>query len=205
MAHLIQIQDLRKTYVIGDEPVHALDGVSLSIDYGEFVAIMGSSGSGKSTMLNILGCLDAPTSGSYLLDGTEVAERSAAQLAKIETIHTRVEYDDGAVEGDFFYGSMSNSTSVAGIVRLKDTMVSLGDGLSELVLVKDPGSVEGFGELVGSVLSQRFDSEHLIILHTRRARFTFDKPVAWTRDGEAGGEHTCVELCNYHAPVKLIF
>ncbi len=83
MAHLIQIQDLRKTYVIGDEPVHALDGVSLSIDYGEFVAIMGSSGSGKSTMLNILGCLDAPTSGSYLLDGTEVAERSAAQLAKI--------------------------------------------------------------------------------------------------------------------------
>ena len=100
---------------------------------------------------------------------------------------------------------MSNSTSVAGIVRLKETMVSLGDGLSELVLVKDPGSVEGFGDLVGSVLSQRFDSEHLIILHTRRARFTFDKPVAWTRDGEAGGEHTSVELCNYHAPVKLIF
>ena len=72
-----------KIYAIGEEPVHALDGVSLSIDDGEFVAIMGSSGSGKSTMLNILGCLDVPTKGSYLLDGIEVAARSRSELAKI--------------------------------------------------------------------------------------------------------------------------
>mgnify|MGYP003294394607 FL=1 len=83
MSHLIEIRDLRKTYEIGDEPVHALDGVSLSIDPGEFVAIMGASGSGKSTMLNILGCLDVPTSGSYLLDGIEVARRSRTELAHI--------------------------------------------------------------------------------------------------------------------------
>ena len=83
MEHLIEIRDLRKTYAIGDEPVHALDGVSLTIDNGEFVAIMGASGSGKSTMLNILGCLDTPTSGSYLLDGLEVARRSRAELAHI--------------------------------------------------------------------------------------------------------------------------
>ena len=83
MAHLIEIETLRKTYEVGDEPVHALDGVSLSIDNGEFVAIMGASGSGKSTMLNILGCLDTPTSGSYRLDGIEVARRSAADLARI--------------------------------------------------------------------------------------------------------------------------
>lgn len=83
MEHLIEIRDLRKTYTIGDEPVHALDGVSLSIDNGEFVAIMGASGSGKSTMLNILGCLDTPTTGSYLLDGLEVARRSRAELAHI--------------------------------------------------------------------------------------------------------------------------
>ena len=61
----------------------ALDGVSLEIDNGEFVAIMGASGSGKSTMLNILGCLDVPTSGSYLLDGVEVARRSRKELAII--------------------------------------------------------------------------------------------------------------------------
>ena len=83
MEHLIEIRDLRKTYAIGDEPVHALDGVSLTIDSGEFVAIMGASGSGKSTMLNILGCLDTPTSGSYLLDGLEVARRSRTELAHI--------------------------------------------------------------------------------------------------------------------------
>ena len=83
MAHLIEIRDMYKIYAIRDEPVHALDGVSLSVDDGEFVAIMGSSGSGKSTMLNILGCLDVPTKGSYLLDGLEVAKRSPAELARI--------------------------------------------------------------------------------------------------------------------------
>ena len=83
MAHLVEIRDLKKIYAVGDEPVNALDGVSLSIDSGEFVAIMGASGSGKSTMLNILGCLDTPTSGSYLLDGIEVARRSRTELAHI--------------------------------------------------------------------------------------------------------------------------
>lgn len=83
MSHLIEIRDLYKIYAQGDEPVHALDGVSVSVDEGEFVAIMGSSGSGKSTLLNILGCLDTPTKGSYLLDGIEVACRSRRELAEI--------------------------------------------------------------------------------------------------------------------------
>ena len=83
MAHLIEIRDLKKIYAQGEEPVHALDGVSIEIDEGEFVAIMGASGSGKSTMLNILGCLDTPSDGSYLLDGIEVARRSRKELAII--------------------------------------------------------------------------------------------------------------------------
>ncbi len=83
MPHLIEIRDLKKIYALGEEPVAALAGVSLTIDSGEFVAIMGASGSGKSTMLNILGCLDTPTSGDYLLDGVEVARRSPAELARI--------------------------------------------------------------------------------------------------------------------------
>ena len=135
---------------------------------------------------------------AYVLQG-------AAELSKIESYHTVVEYDDGVVEGNLVYGSMSNSTSVAGIVRLKEEMVSLGDGMSELVLVKDPGSLEGFGNIVTSVLSQRFDSENLLILHTKKAVFTFDKPVKWTRDGEAGGQHSRIELYNYAHPVQLIF
>ncbi len=135
---------------------------------------------------------------AYVLQG-------AALLPTIETIHTRVEYDTGVFEGDLLYGSMSNSTSVAGIVKLPEEMVSLGDGMSELVLVKDPGSVAGFGELLDSVLSRRFDCSDLLILHTRKARFLFDKPVSWTRDGEAGGSYTDVTLCNYKAPIRFIF
>ena len=83
MSHLIEIRDLKKIYAQGEEPVRALDGVSIDIDEGEFVAIMGASGSGKSTMLNILGCLDTPSSGSYRLDGLEVAARSRKELAII--------------------------------------------------------------------------------------------------------------------------
>ena len=134
---------------------------------------------------------------AYVLQG-------AMALPKIEVYPTRVEYDDGVVEANLVYGSMSNSTSVAGIVHLRDEMVCLGDGVSELVLVKDPGSVDRFGDLVSSVLSQRFDSDSLIILHTRKATFHFDKPVAWTRDGEDGGEHQTVRLQNHPSAVHII-
>lgn len=135
---------------------------------------------------------------AYVLQG-------AAQLGKIEKIQTRVEYDDGVFEGELVYGSMSNSTSVAGIVHLREEMVSLGDGMSELVLVRDPGTIDAYGELAAAVLSRSFDSDKLIILHTKKAKFIFEKPIAWTRDGEAGGLHQEIELCNYHAPIQLIF
>ena len=73
---LIELRDIRKTYERGEVPVHALDGVSLDIEEGEYVALMGPSGSGKSTLMNTLGCLDRPTSGSYKLEGEEVAAMS---------------------------------------------------------------------------------------------------------------------------------
>ena len=78
---MITLQKLMKIYQMGDSTVHALDGVSLFIGQGEFVAITGPSGSGKSTLMNILGCLDRPTSGSYQLDGAEVATLNDDQLA----------------------------------------------------------------------------------------------------------------------------
>ncbi len=71
---VVQLRDIRRTYISGELEVHAVRGISLDIHVGEFIAIMGASGSGKSTLMNTLGCLDRPTSGTYLLDGVNVAD-----------------------------------------------------------------------------------------------------------------------------------
>ena len=81
MASLIEVTDLRKAYRLGAVDVPVLNGVNLSVEHGEMVSIMGPSGSGKSTLMNIIGCLDVPTSGSYLLEGEEVSRWGDARLA----------------------------------------------------------------------------------------------------------------------------
>jgi putative ABC transport system ATP-binding protein len=83
MSHLIELSDVYKIYHMGDSEVHALDGISLTIDKGEFVAVVGSSGSGKSTCMNIIGCLDVPTKGSYKLNGREISNYSSDELADV--------------------------------------------------------------------------------------------------------------------------
>jgi putative ABC transport system ATP-binding protein len=80
---LIETQDLWKTYVMGAEEIHALQGVDLTIERGQYVAIMGPSGSGKSTLMNLIGCLDTPTKGSYLLNGKLVSQMNDDELARI--------------------------------------------------------------------------------------------------------------------------
>ncbi len=83
MSAIVQLDDIHKIYDSGEVPVHAVRGVTLTINRGEFVAIMGSSGSGKSTLMNTLGCLDRPTKGRYLLDGVDVSGLDRNQLADL--------------------------------------------------------------------------------------------------------------------------
>ncbi|MCX6559739.1 MAG: ABC transporter ATP-binding protein [Candidatus Aminicenantes bacterium] len=80
---MIQLENLTKTYHVGETEVRALRGVTYSVKEGDFVAIMGASGSGKSTMMNIIGCLDKPSTGTYLLDGVDIAKLDRNQLATI--------------------------------------------------------------------------------------------------------------------------
>lgn len=83
MQELISIRAMRKRYVVGETEVNALAGVDLTINKGDYVAIMGPSGSGKSTLMNILGCLDSPTSGTYILNGTDVSQMEDNELADV--------------------------------------------------------------------------------------------------------------------------
>ena len=135
---------------------------------------------------------------AYILQG-------AASLTKLEAIETRIEYDGGVLEDRYIYGSMSNSTSVAGMLRLPERLVGLGDGVSELFLVRYPDTVDGFADIATALLTQSYDSKYVSFLHTKKARFSFAKEVAWTRDGEDGGKHTEVELTNYGHALNFIF
>ena len=87
MKHVIELKDIKKIYHIGGEDFAALAGITLNIEEGEFAALMGPSGSGKSTLMNILGCLDRPTSGSYKLGGKEVAHLGDDELAVVRNQH----------------------------------------------------------------------------------------------------------------------
>ena len=87
MTALLELKDIRRSYPSGDGPVEVLKGISLRVEAGEMVAIVGASGSGKSTLMNILGCLDKPTSGTYRVAGTDVSTLDGDALAKLRREH----------------------------------------------------------------------------------------------------------------------
>lgn len=125
-------------------------------------------------------------------------------LATIKEHHVKIEYDGGELEGDYIFGGVTNTTSVAGIVKFGPDDVKLGDGLFEVILVKKPVSLPDLSKTVTAILNQDIVSDSVTMLHTSRIKFTFDEPVKWTRDGEAGGEYKELEIRNCREAVKII-
>lgn len=117
----------------------------------------------------------------------------------------RIEYDGGVLEGDFIFGAVTNSRSIAGLIKLKDSAgVSLSDGLFEVLLIRTPESILQLGPIVSDVLANKFTSEYVMLLHSRRVKFTFREPVKWTLDGEGGGEQSEVLCENVGHSIRMM-
>lgn len=134
---------------------------------------------------------------AYVLEGM-------MRLPKIANVHAKVEYDGGVVEDDFILGGLVNSTSVAGLIHLDPNKIRLNDGLFELTLLRLPRNLSDLRQILKDLINQDYTGPFFKIVPTSYAKFTFPKPVAWTRDGESGGEHTEIEFRNIRNAVKII-
>lgn len=134
---------------------------------------------------------------AYILGGL-------AGVAAIKPQHTIVEYDGKVIEGDFIFGGVTNSTSVAGFVKLSPERVDLADGLFEVILVKQPIVLTDFLGILTSLAAMTYDGDNVQMLHASNVKFTFDEDVAWAIDGEDGGKHKSVEITNCHKAVEIV-
>jgi len=199
--------DVAKTLGISFKPVEAAKGIltgsPVHYDVGQFgfdsyftyVAAFGaftevSYGTPQETK-QALGQL------AYMLEGIR-------SLTKITDYHAIVEYDGGVLEDDFIFGAVTNSTSVAGMVRLDNGRVSLSDGMFEMLLVRKPADIIATGDIISSVLSADFSGPNVLFMKSSEVRFMFQENVAWTRDGEDGGSHRDVYIVNRHPGVDII-
>ena len=164
-------------------------------DYFTYVAAFGAftevSYSTDQEMKNALG------RAAYLLDGL-------TRLPKLKSYPVRIEYDGGVIEEELLFGAVSNSTSVAGMIKLDKRVVALSDGKFELLLVRPPKTLADLNGIVNGLIYQDYTGSAMSIFQTSHARFTFAEPVPWTRDGENGGEHREVQIENLKRAVDLI-
>ena len=128
-----------------------------------------------------------------------------AGIAAIKPRHTVIEYDGNVTEGDFIFGGVTNSTSVAGLVKLDPKYVDLADGMFEIILIKQPLVLADFLDIMSSLTVRTYDGDNVQMLHASKVRFYFPEgEVAWTIDGEDGGRHKKVEITNYHKAVDIV-
>lgn len=135
---------------------------------------------------------------AYILEGMN-------RLTRLPHCRCRVELDGGVVEeDDFIFGGVTNSLSVAGLVKLDPELVSLDDGLFEVSLVKNPENLAELNALMGQAVSKNTNGPALKILRSSHVHFEFEKPMTFTRDGEPGGMVTELDITNYPQAIKII-
>lgn len=127
-----------------------------------------------------------------------------ASLGKITPRKVRVEYDGGVVEEELVFGGVTNSTSIAGLVRLDEKLVSLSDGLFEIILVRNPKKPSDMKKLVDDIVWRSYEGGQVMVLHSKRVRFTLEESVAWTKDGESGGLHQELVFENLPAAIRFV-
>ena len=134
---------------------------------------------------------------AYLLTGM-------GSLGNITPRNLIVEFDgENRVEGEFIFGAVANTTSIAGLVKIKPDIVDLGDGAFEVILVKNPKNIVDLNNIFVGIFTQKYDSEYVQVFKAKEARFLFEEPVPWTRDGEDGGSHTEVLLQTIQPGVQI--
>ena len=134
---------------------------------------------------------------AYILEGIR-------SLADIHPIHVIARAGSEAVEDDVILGMVTNATSVGGFKALDDSVVKMDDGLNELVLVRAPKVMGDYNAIVTSILARDFSTEHFHILQAESVTIDFEKPVAWTLDGEFGGETSHAEIVNIPTPIRIM-
>lgn len=187
--------------------VHAagtvLDGEPVELDVGRFgedryfsyVASFGSftkaSYTAPQDVKNLIGY------AAYLLEGLK-------NLSDVKPVHLTVRADDRVVEDDFIFGAVSNALSVAGIMKFDSSQVDLSDGLFEVLMIREPKTLNSFQKLIYDVAMHHYDTDQFLSLKAASVTVTSTQPLAWTVDGENGGETTEARLVNCHRAIQIL-
>ena len=180
-----------------------LNGSPMPLDIGRF------GENGYFTYIAAFGAFtdvsyETPQENKHVLGHLAYVFEGMARFPKITSHWARIEYDDGVIEDEFIFGGVTNSTSIAGLVKLSDTLVSLSDGFFELVLVRNPKNLLDMNKIVGGIVWQNYEGGQVTVLHSKKVRFILDEPVPWTRDGESGGMHQDISFVNAPSALRII-
>ena len=151
--------------------VGQIDGDRRFVYVSSFGAFSETSYMTSQSLKNALGHL------AYVLEGTKA-------LKSIKPIALKAEFDGEKISGNFLFGAVANSTSMGGIVRLKDPDINFSDGLFEVILIKEPKNILELQGIINCLLTYKYDPRYILFLRTSRARFEFKNPAEWSLDGE---------------------